>query len=123
MSALDTILVVDDDEINRKVAGLFLQRMGWKTDQASSAFEALEQLQQHEYHCVLLDISMPGMSGIELCLHLRGNPRWHDLRLIAYTAHAMSDEQEAILQTGFDAIVTKPLTRDSLVAALATPAG
>jgi CheY-like chemotaxis protein len=42
MSKLDTILVVDDDEINRKVAGLFLQRMGWKTDQAASAFEALE---------------------------------------------------------------------------------
>jgi CheY-like chemotaxis protein len=58
MSKLDTILVVDDDEINRKVAGLFLQRMGWKTDQAASAFEALEHLQQHDYHCVMLDISM-----------------------------------------------------------------
>lgn len=122
MSKLDTILVVDDDEINRKVAGLFLQRMGWKTDQAASAFEALEQLQQHDYHCVLLDISMPGMSGIELCRKLRAEPRWQDLRLIAYTAHAMSDEQEAMLQAGFNAIVTKPLTRDSLVAALASPA-
>ncbi len=121
MSKLDTILVVDDDEINRKVAGLFLQRMGWKTDQAASAFEALEQLQQHDYHCVLLDISMPGMSGIELCRKLRAEPRWQDLRLIAYTAHAMSDEQEAMLQAGFNAIVTKPLTRDSLVAALASP--
>lgn len=121
MSKLDTILVVDDDEINRKVAGLFLQRMGWKTDQAVSAFEALEQLQQHDYHCVLLDISMPGMSGIELCRKLRAEPRWQDLRLIAYTAHAMSDEQDAMLKAGFNAIVTKPLTRDSLVAALATP--
>ncbi|BBF86312.1 sensory box histidine kinase [Aquitalea magnusonii] len=121
MSKLDTILVVDDDEINRKVAGLFLQRMGWKTDQASSAYEALEQLQQHDYHCVLLDISMPGMSGIELCCKLRAEPRWQDLRLIAYTAHAMSDEQDAMLKAGFNAIVTKPLTRDSLVAALAMP--
>ncbi|WP_159875480.1 MULTISPECIES: response regulator [Aquitalea] len=121
MSKLDTILVVDDDEINRKVAGLFLQRMGWKTDQAASAFEALEQLQQHDYHCVLLDISMPGMSGIELCRKLRAEPRWQDLRLIAYTAHAMSDEQDAMLKAGFNAIVTKPLTRDSLVAALASP--
>ncbi|QBJ79002.1 MULTISPECIES: response regulator [Aquitalea] len=118
MSKLDTILVVDDDEINRKVAGLFLQRMGWKTDQAASAFEALEHLQQHDYHCVMLDISMPGMSGIELCRQLRQEPRWQNLHLIAYTAHAMSDEQQTILQAGFNAIVTKPLTRDSLVAAL-----
>ncbi|MBV8679731.1 MAG: response regulator [Aquitalea sp.] len=123
MSAQDTILVVDDDEINRKVAGLFLQRLGWKTDQAASAFEALEQLQKHDYHCVLLDISMPGMSGIELCRKLREEPRWQDLPLIAYTAHAMSDEQQAILQAGFDAIITKPLTRDSLIAALAVTQG
>lgn len=119
MNKLDNILVVDDDEINRKVAGLFLQRMGWKTDQAASAYEALEQLRQHEYYCVLLDISMPGMSGIELCRQLRSDPRWQGLRLIAYTAHAMSDEQEMMLQAGFNAIVTKPLTRDSLAAAFA----
>jgi len=120
MSAKDTILVVDDDEINRKVAGLFLLRMGWKTDQAASAYEALEKLKTTEYACVLLDISMPGMSGIELCQQLRKDTRWQDLQLIAYTAHAMNDEQQAILQAGFDAIVIKPLTRDSLEAALAS---
>jgi CheY-like chemotaxis protein len=58
------------------------------------------------------------MSGIELCRQLRQEPRWQNLHLIAYTAHAMSDEQQTILQAGFNAIVTKPLTRDSLVAAL-----
>ena len=117
------ILIVDDDEINRKVAALFLQRMGWQTGQAASAAEALEQMEKQAYACLLLDISMPGMSGIELCQQLRRDERWKGLRLVAYTAHAMSDEQAAILQAGFDAIITKPLSRDALEAALGRTAG
>jgi CheY-like chemotaxis protein len=66
----------------------------------------------------MLDISMPGMSGIELCRKLRAEPRWQDLHLIAYTAHAMSDEQETILQGRLQCHRHQTAHADSLVAAL-----
>lgn len=118
MSKNNSILVVDDNEINRKVASLFLQRMGWEADQAADALEAMKQLEQKNYSCVLLDISMPGMTGMELCAKLRTDPRWEKLYLVAYTAHTMHDEKNAILDAGFNTIVTKPISKESLVAAL-----
>lgn len=113
-----TILVVDDEEINRLVAALFLQQEGWAVDLAASGQEALEKMAGHCYRCALLDISMPGMSGIELCKTIQENEAWQATRLIAYTAHVLPDEQAAILQAGFDAIASKPTTRASLLQAI-----
>lgn len=113
-----TILIVDDDEINRMIAVLFLRKEGWAVDQAASGQEALAMLRACRYRCVLLDISMPDMNGLELCKLIHANDRWQSTRLIAYTAHALPDEQAAILQAGFDAIATKPITRESLLRAI-----
>ncbi|POA96671.1 response regulator [Chromobacterium sinusclupearum] len=113
-----TILVVDDHEINRKVAAMFLKKQGWLVEQAESGFQALEMFQRALYDCVLLDISMPDMSGIEVCRQVRADPRMRGMRLVAYTAHAMADEQDEIMQSGFDAMVTKPLTAERLFEAV-----
>lgn len=112
------ILIVDDDEINRMVAVLFLHKTTWEVDQAGSGMDALLMLHNQNYQCILLDISMPDISGLELCQRIRADERWQHARLVAYTAHALPDECHAILQTGFDAIVTKPVSRDTLLAAL-----
>ncbi|OWY39599.1 response regulator [Xenophilus sp. AP218F] len=116
---MQKILVVDDNEINRKVAALFLKKQGWLVDQAASGPEALGMLANNQYVCVLLDISMPGMSGLDVCKAIRADARLQGVRLVAYTAHALSDEKDAIMQAGFDAMLTKPLTAESLFAAIA----
>lgn len=118
MSESRAILVVNDEEINRLIASLFLRKEGWTVDQASNSQEALARLAMHNYHSILLDISMPGMSGLDLCKLIHANERWQSIRLIAYTAHALPDEQAAILQAGFDAIATKPTTRENLFHAI-----
>ena len=112
-------LVVDDTMLNRKLAAAILKRTGWETDEAESGEEALVKLSgEHGYAVVLLDIKMPGMSGDDVCRILRADSRTATLPLIAYTAHALEDEQEGFLTIGFDAVLIKPIEVDSLGAAL-----
>ena len=68
---------------------------------------------------ILLDVSMPGISGTDLCRQLRTRPEFGGVRIIAYTAHAMPGEREDILSAGFDDILIKPISRQVLLAARA----
>src|SRR5215813_12052175 len=64
-------------------------------------------------HCpdlVLLDISMPGMTGIEVCQRIRADHALAGLRVIAYTAHALREQQERFLASGFDDVLVKPIS-------------
>ncbi len=122
------VLVVDDTELNRKLAAAILRRYGWRTDEASGGQEALDMLTADDsYQLVLLDIKMPGMSGEEVCQAIRANPCTATLPLIAYTAHALEDEVESFLVLGFNAVLIKPISLESLEAAIAkamaVPAG
>jgi putative two-component system response regulator len=65
---------------------------------------------------VLLDISMPGLSGVETVRRIRGNAQWQGIHVIAYTAHAMEEEKRQILEAGFDDILVKPVSKANLLA-------
>lgn len=113
------ILVVDDVSSNRKLAIAMLKREGWEVDEADDGNKALEMLMgDHGYRAVLLDISMPGISGDEVCRRLRADARTAALPLVAYTAHALEEDRVRILAAGFDAIVIKPVNLATLAAAL-----
>jgi CheY-like chemotaxis protein len=89
------ILVVDDVDLNRVLARAFLTRMGHQVEEADSGASAIGRM--HEAPAIdlmLLDINMPELSGEEVCLLLRKNPQWVSLKIIAYTAHAGSLDQE-----------------------------
>lgn len=108
------ILVVDDNAINRKLAVAMLKRRGWHADEVDSGSAALHSLAIETYDGVLLDISMPGMDGIEVCRRIRADSRFAGLRLVAYTAHAMESEQQRYLEFGFDEVLVKPITMQNL---------
>ncbi len=113
-------LVVDDQPVNRLLASRLLGKSGWTVAQAESGEEALAWLAEHEAALMLLDISMPTLSGQEVCRRVRdeglGGP---DLRVVAYTAHAMPEERDQFLAAGFDAILVKPIGRASMDSVLA----
>ena len=67
-------LVVDDHPTNRLLGRTLLGKMGWITDEADSGELALEKARQTEFALILLDISMPGLSGEETCARLRAQP-------------------------------------------------
>ena len=113
------VLVVDDNAINRRLAVAFLTRLGLQTQEAADGPMALERLNSGSFDVVLLDISMPGMSGEEVLAVLRADPRLSGLPVIAYTAHALPDEKQRLLDAGFDELLIKPITFKAVEDALA----
>lgn len=116
------VLIVDDQPLNRKLPMTMLTRAGIACCAVSSGQQALAMLgADPEISHVLLDVSMPGMSGTEVCAILRGEASPAaacGLRIIAYTAHAFTDEKAAIMRAGFDDLLIKPITQERLNKAL-----
>ncbi|MCE1186351.1 MAG: response regulator [Rhodocyclales bacterium] len=112
------LLVVDDNPVNRKLAVAFVQRLGWQVEQAEAGAEALRLLAERPFDMVLLDISMPQMSGEEVLAHIRQTPALAGLRVVAYTAHALPEEKQTLMALGFDDLLIKPVSLKSIEAVL-----
>ena len=104
-------LVVDDHPTNRLLAAALLKKLGWQVVEAENGETALTLAGQHPIRVVLLDISMPGLSGEETCARLRADHGDRPLHIFAYTAHAFPDDHERLMATGFDDILVKPINR------------
>ena len=115
------VLIVDDNAPIRELAELIAKGAGWDADEAPGGREALAMLAQRHYDCVLLDIAMPDVSGEDVFLAIRRDPILARMRVVAYTANAMTHEVARYKALGFDAIVTKPATIQELRAALSGP--
>jgi CheY-like chemotaxis protein len=112
------LLVVDDNPVNRKLAVAFVQRLGWQAEQADGGPAALRLLADSHFDMVLLDISMPQMSGEEVLAHIRQTSALAGLRVVAYTAHALPEEKQELLALGFDDLLIKPVTLKSMESVL-----
>jgi CheY-like chemotaxis protein len=112
------LLVVDDHAPSRRLACMIMAPQGWQCDEAASGREALAMIAANRYDCVLLDISMPEMSGEEVCLAIRQDPSLAGRRVVAFTEHAMAHERARIMAIGFDEIVTKSTTIAVLTTAI-----
>ena len=115
------ILLVEDNEINRIVGRELLEYDGHKVTTASSGEQALDIAQTGPFDVILMDISMPGMDGIDVARALRradgANGR---TPIIATTAHALPQEIDAFHAAGMQAVLIKPLTLDAIRRALGT---
>lgn len=110
-----SILVVDDNGINRLLPGLILRPFGWTVYEADGGLEALKALKDAEISCVLLDISLPDISGLDVLKVLRKNPELQSVRIVAYTGYAQEKDVNYLLGLGFDAVIIKPLTSMKLL--------
>lgn len=111
------VLVVDDNEINRRVLTAFLEQWGVSCVEAASGEQTLALVQAQPFDVVLLDIQMPDISGIEVARRMRASGLG-DMRLIAVTAHAFPEQREAILEAGFNDFIIKPVAEEALYEAL-----
>jgi CheY-like chemotaxis protein len=107
-------LVVDDHPTNRLLASALLKRLGWTVSDAENGNIALDLAAQKDFRLILLDISMPGLSGEETCAKLRASPSGSALKIIAYTAHAYQEDRDRLLAAGFDDILVKPISIQAL---------
>ena len=108
MNPAHRVLIIDDNAVNRRMAQLVFQKLGWHAETLDSGAGALLHLAAHHYDLVLLDISMPGMNGLEVCQRIRADRTLAGLRVIAYTAHALPEEQQRFRAGGFDDVLVKP---------------
>ncbi len=107
-------LVVDDTEDIRDLMSRMVVRLGHLADQAADGVEAVEALRLHSYDIMLLDLTMPRMSGEEVVRWLRENPdRGEGLDVVVVSAWA--GEQRAVLQElGVTTVLQKPLRGQQL---------
>ncbi len=110
-----TILVVDDNGSNRLVPGLILRPFGFTVLESASGQEAIDLLPHVVFSGVLLDIQMPGLSGLEVLRRIRLDPRHRKAKVIAYTAYASTGDVGGLIAQGFDAVLLKPIKSIDLI--------
>jgi two-component system cell cycle response regulator DivK len=110
----ETILVVDDNAANLKLARIVLQGAGYDVRTATDAEEAIRQLSTFTPRAILMDIQLPGMDGLELTRRLKSDDVTKDIVIIALTAYAMKGDEERARASGCDGYVSKPIDVDAL---------
>ena len=103
-----TVLVVDDNEKNAKLACAVLTAAGMTAISAASGAEALELAARRRFGLVLLDVRLPDIDGPEVLRRLRTDPATADLPVVALTSLG-PDEAGALLELGFDGYLEKPI--------------
>jgi two-component system, cell cycle response regulator DivK len=106
----ELILIVEDNEKNRKLMRDVLRVKGYQTVEAETAEEGIRLAQEAGPGLILMDLQLPAMNGIEALGHLRSDPRTEAIPVIAVTASAMTQDRQRIMAAGFDGYQTKPIS-------------
>ncbi|MDP2606591.1 MAG: response regulator [Deltaproteobacteria bacterium] len=106
----ELILIIEDNEKNRKLARDVLQVKGYKTIESETAEEGLTLVLEKSPALILMDIQLPGMDGITAMKQLKADPITKDIPVIAITASAMTHNRQTMMAEGFDGYQTKPIS-------------
>jgi len=118
--ANELILIVEDNEQNRKLARDLLQVHGYRTIEAESGEDGVALAGDRTPDLIVMDIHLPGISGIDALVKLRGAPATRAIPVIAFTASVMPQDRSDILAAGFDAFVSKPINLDTFLTTVAS---
>lgn len=119
-----TVLLAEDNDINRQIAGIMLEKQGFTVENAVDGQEAVDMFikhKEHYYDIILMDIKMPVMDGLEATRQIRGLSRTdaETVPIIAMTANAFDEDVELSLKAGMNAHLSKPIDRMILYRTLA----
>jgi len=103
------ILIVEDNEMNMLLFSDLLKTQGYDIVPCSDGAEAQQAVERERPDLVLMDIQLPGMSGVDITKAIRRTPSIADTRIIAVSAFALPGDAEKMLAEGFDAYLSKPI--------------
>jgi two-component system cell cycle response regulator DivK len=118
--ANELILIVEDNEQNRKLARDLLRVHGYRTIEAETGEDGVALAVARAPALVVMDIHLPGISGIDALAQLRATPATRAIPIIAFTASVMPQDRSEILAAGFDAFVSKPINLETFLGTVAT---
>jgi two-component system, cell cycle response regulator DivK len=114
----ELILIVEDNEKNRKLERDVLQFHGYRTVEAETAEDGIRLAREAVPALILMDIQLPGMNGMQALGHLRADPLTRAVPVMAVTASAMTQDRQKIMAAGFDGYQSKPINVKEFVAAV-----
>ncbi|MEO1406136.1 MAG: response regulator, partial [Pseudomonadota bacterium] len=109
------LLVVDDNQVNRRVARSFLKQYGMTSAEAADGKEALKLMDEETFDMVLMDVHMPVLDGVSTTRAIREQPRWASVPIVALTADAMTGDRDKYLSEGMSGYVAKPIDQLDLI--------
>ena len=112
---MTVILIVEDNEKNMKLVRDVLQFKGYRTLEATNGTDGLRLAAEEAPDLILMDIQLPDIDGITALRRLRADANTRAMPVVAVSASVMPDEQQAIVASGFDAYVTKPINLKSFI--------
>ncbi|MGH2362346.1 MAG: response regulator [bacterium] len=112
---MSLILIVEDNEKNLKLVRDVLQVKGYDTIEAGTAEDGLKLARARKPDLILMDIQLPGMSGIEALKALRADPATAAIPVVAITASVMQQDRQQIMSAGFDGFIEKPINLRGLL--------
>lgn len=112
------ILIVEDNEMNMRLFSDLLRALGYEVLQAWDAETALDILKSERPAVIVMDIQLPGMSGVECTKLIKANSDLHTIPIIAVTAFAMEGDEERFRRAGCDDYIAKPIAVDEFAAAI-----
>jgi two-component system cell cycle response regulator DivK len=117
--ANELILIVEDNEKNRKLVRDVLQFKGYRTIEAETGEDGVTLAIQHKPDLILMDYQLPGIDGIEAFRRIRGDASTAPIPIMAVTASAMPEEAKKMKEAGFDGFQTKPINVKEFLQAVA----
>jgi len=121
--ARPTVLVIEDNVLNAKLAEAVLTDAGYRVLVATTGEQALPMFQACRPDVVLMDIQLPGMDGLTSLQYFRTDPQSRATKIIAVTAMTMKGDRERLLAVGFDGYIAKPYLQQHLLDAVSTALG
>jgi len=112
---MSTILIVEDNEKNMKLARDVLRAKGYDTVEALTGEDGVKLAKEKVPDLVLMDIQLPGINGIEAFKQIRSDPKTARIPVVAVTASVTPTDRSAITAAGFDAFVSKPINLKEFV--------
>jgi CheY-like chemotaxis protein len=110
-----TILVVDDDEMNREIMEAFLSLDHYRVVTANTGTRALEACAEEIPNLILLDVNMPDMTGYEICQALRAEPATQNIPIIIVTGYSSKEDREAAFRAGANDFISRPFDAGQLL--------
>jgi signal transduction histidine kinase/ActR/RegA family two-component response regulator len=110
-----SILVVEDNEVNQKIASLYLKKFGYIVDIADNGLKAIKMLANKNYDLIFMDVQMPEMDGLTATRLIRQDPNIHPQpKIVAMTANVMTEDMQACFDVGMDDYISKPIRSEEI---------